>query len=117
MRTLQLAPVESVRRRPPQDPVAEAAAQLARKLGPREDAQVLVGFVEDALHEGLAAIDGVEAHFTDLLDLLRGGKISPAALVDLGDNAVVLEQLEALENVVRDLKRRLGQAAGKLRAR
>ena len=116
MRTLQLAPVESVRRRP-LDPVAEAAARLAHRLGPREDAQVLVGFVEDALREGLAAIDGVEAHFTDLLDLLRGGAIAPAALVDHGDNAMVLEQLETLENVVRELKRRLGQAAGKLRAR
>jgi hypothetical protein len=116
MRTLQLATPLSLPSKVDTDPVDEAAYRLARSLGVREDAQVLVSFIEDELREGLAAIDGVQAHFTDVLDGLRG-QLAPATLLEIGENAVVLEQLQALEDVVRQLKRRLGQAAAKLRER
>ena len=116
MRTLQLATPLSVPAKANPDPIDEAGRRLARALGVREDAQVLVTFIEDELREGLAAIDGVQAHFTDVLDGLRG-PFAPATLLEIGENAVVLEQLEALEDVVRQLKRRLGQAAAKMRER
>lgn len=99
---------------PRPDPVGEATARLEAALPPREDARVLVDFLGDELREGLAALDGVEAHFTDVLDALRSERLSPVALVEAAENAVVLEQLEALEGVVRQLRRRLSQAAGKL---
>jgi hypothetical protein len=113
MRTLQLATTMSVT---PLDPVDDAARRLARALGVKEDAKVLVSFIEDELREGLAALDGVQAHFTDVLDGLRG-PMAPATLLELGENAMVLEQLQALEETVRQLQRRLGQAAAKLRER
>jgi hypothetical protein len=99
------------------DPVAEATARLEAALPAREDAKVLVDFLSDELREGLAALDGVEAHFTDVLDALRAERLSPLALVEASENAVVLEQLEALCEVVRQLQRRLSQAAGKLAQR
>jgi hypothetical protein len=99
------------------DPVDEATARLEAALPAREDARVLVDFLGDELREGLAALDGVEAHFTDVLDALRAERLSPVALVEAAENAVVLEQLESLEGVVRQLRRRLSQAAGKLALR
>lgn len=99
------------------DPVTEATSNLEAALPAREDARVLVDFLGDALREGLAALDGVEAHFTDVLDALREERLSPVALVEASENFVVLEQLEALNEVVRQVQRRLSQAAGKLSQR
>jgi hypothetical protein len=112
MLKLQLA--EPAFSSPRADPVGEAAACLEAALPPREDAQVLVDFLTDELREGLAALDGVEAHFTDVLDALRAERLSPLALVEAAENVVVLDQLETLEGVVRQLRRRLSQAAGKI---
>lgn len=99
------------------DPVSEATARLEASLPAREDARVLVDFLGDELREGLAALDGVEAHFTDVLDALRADRLSPVRLVEAAENAVVLEQLETIEGVVRQLRKRLSQAAGKLSQR
>lgn len=114
---LKLQPAESSFLPPRPDPVSEAAARLEAALPPRADAQVLVDFLAEELREGLAALDGVEAHFTDVLDALRADRLSPLALVEAAENVVVLEQLQALEGVVRQLRRRLSQAAGKLTLR
>ncbi|MBX5480973.1 MAG: hypothetical protein IRZ16_03865 [Myxococcaceae bacterium] len=102
---------------PDHDPVRSAVQRLAALLPQREDASVLVDFLEDDLREGLAAIADVEAHFTDVLDLLRSDHIRPISLLDAGEDLRVLERLEYLMVVVSQLKRRLSQAAGKLRNR
>lgn len=114
---LKLQLVEPSFSRPQPDPVSEATARLEAALPAREDARVLVDFLGDELREGLAALGGIEAHFTDVLDALRADRLSPAALVEASENAVVLEQLEALGEVVRQLQRRLSQAAGKIALR
>jgi hypothetical protein len=97
------------------DPIHEAVQRLARRLPAREDSAVLVDFLEDDLREGLNAIGELEAHFTDVLDALRGKQLSPIALLDAADDLHALQRLEYLMVVVSQLRRRLSQAAGKLR--
>ncbi|NVI97877.1 hypothetical protein HV824_07045 [Myxococcus sp. AM009] len=94
------------------DPVRVAVEQLARSLPARTDAAVLVDLLEDDLREGLDALGEVEAHFTDLLDTLRTEALTPAALVDSGDDLRVLQQLDSLHDAVVRLRKRLSQAAG-----
>ncbi|MGQ0506659.1 MAG: hypothetical protein ACT4TC_15210 [Myxococcaceae bacterium] len=114
---LSLAMRNEVEAPRPQDVVREAVSRLESVLPRREDSQVLLDFVEDHLREGLAVIADVEAHFTDILDTLRGGRpLSPIALLETGDDARVLQQLEILHAVATQLKRRLSQAAGRIKA-
>jgi hypothetical protein len=93
------------------DPVRVAVERLARTLPARTDAAVLLDLLEDDLREGLDALGDVEAHFTDLLDTLRTGDLSPAALVEAGEDLRVLQRLDRLHHVVVQLRRRLSQAA------
>lgn len=99
------------------DPVREAVRRLAEVLPEREDASVLIDFLEDDLREGLAAVGDVEAHFTDVLDVLRAERLRPISLIDASEDYRVLERLEYLMVVVSQLRRRLSVAAGKLKAR
>ncbi|WP_426750886.1 hypothetical protein [Myxococcus sp. Y35] len=93
------------------DPVRVAMERLAHSLPARTDAEVLVDLLEDDLREGLGALGEVEAHFTDLLDTLRTEALTPATLVDTGDDLRVLQQLDALHDAVVRLRKRLSQAA------
>lgn len=93
------------------DPVRVAVERLARALPARTDAAVLLDLLEDDLREGLDALGDVEAHFTDLLDTLRTGDLSPVALVEAGEDLRVLHRLDRLHHVVVQLRRRLSQAA------
>ncbi|WP_044890061.1 hypothetical protein [Myxococcus hansupus] len=93
------------------DPVRVAVERLARSLPARTDAAVLVDLLEDDLREGLDALGDVEAHFTDLLDTLRTEALTPATLVDSGDDLRVLQQLDSLHDSVVRLRKRLSQAA------
>lgn len=98
-----------------QDPIREAADRLRAALPPREDSVVLVDFLEDDLREGLSAVADLEAHFTDVLDVLRSDRLSPIPLVEVADDLHMLQRLEYLHTVVSQLRRRLCAAAGKLR--
>lgn len=97
------------------DAVGEAVDRLEAALPKREDTVVLADFLEDDLREGLDAIAEVEAHFTDLLDTLRSDRLSPITLLEASDDYRVLNRLEYLMVVVAQMRRRLSQAAGKLR--
>ena len=97
------------------DAVGEAVDRLEAVLPPREDSKVLVDFLEDDLREGLEAIAEVDAHFTDLLDTLRSDRLSPITLLEAADDYRVLSRLEYLTVVVAQMRRRLSQAAGKLK--
>lgn len=109
----QALPAELFIPRP--DPIREAVRRLADALPAREDARVLTDFLEDDLREGLGALADVEAHFTDVLDALVRGSLTPVALLEASDDLRTLQRLEYLFNVVSQLRRRLSQAAGKLR--
>ncbi len=76
---------------------------------------MLLDFLEDDLREGLDAIADVEAHFTDVLDVLRNDAGSPIRLMEAAEDFRVLNRLEYLMVVVAQLRRRLSQAAGKMR--
>lgn len=97
------------------DAIADSVDRLERLLPEREDAAVLLDFLEDDLREGLDAVGEVEAHFTDVLDTLRSAKLSPATLLDAAEDFRVLNRLEYLTVVVSQLRKRLSQAAGQLR--
>ncbi|MBF5041457.1 hypothetical protein FGE12_03595 [Aggregicoccus sp. 17bor-14] len=104
----------SPHRRHAPDPLREAVQRLAAALPERADATVLLDLLEDDLREGLGALSDVEAHFTDVLDALRAPRLSPAALLEAGDELRALQRLEGLLTVVCQLRRRLSQAAGML---
>jgi hypothetical protein len=112
MGTLQLANFESS---PRKDAIREAVERVQAALPAREDMTVLLDFLEDDLREGIAAAADVEAHFTDVLDTLRGERLSPIRLLEAGDGYRVLQRLEYLMVVVDQLRRRLSKAAGALR--
>ncbi len=99
------------------DAIKESVDRLERFLPQREDSAVLLDFLEDDLREGLDAIGEVEAHFTDILDTLRGERPSPIRLIELAEDFRVLNRLEYLMVVVAQLRKRLSQAAGKIHSR
>lgn len=93
------------------DPVRVAVERLAHSLPARTDARVLVDLLEDDLREGLDALDDVGAHFTGLLDTLRTEELSPVTLLESGEDLRVLQRLDALHDIVVQLRKRLSQAA------
>ena len=97
------------------DAIKESVDRLEQFLPRREDSQVLLDFLEDDLREGLDAICEVESHFTDVLDTLRADRVSPISLVEAAEDFRVLNRLEYLMVVVAQLRKRLSQAAGKMR--
>ncbi|MFZ5471215.1 MAG: hypothetical protein ACOZIN_17470 [Myxococcota bacterium] len=99
------------------DAVKEAVDRLEQTLPSREDCAVLADFLEDDLREGLEALEEVDAHFHDILDALREERPSPIRLLEASDDFRVLRRLEYLMVVVSQLRRRLAQAAGKLKER
>jgi hypothetical protein len=97
------------------DSVGDAVQRLEEILPRREDSAVLLDFLEDDLREGLDAISEVDAHFTDILDMLRSDRLSPITLINASEDYRVLNRLEYLMVVVAQLRKRLSQAAGKLK--
>lgn len=97
------------------DAIRESVERLEQLLPAREDTAVLLDFLEDDLREGLSAVAEVEAHFTDVLDALRAERPSPIGLLEASEDYRVLNRLEYLMVVVAQLRKRLSQAAGKLR--
>ncbi len=96
------------------DAIRESVERLEAILPEREDSAVMLDFLEDDLREGLDAVAEVEAHFTDVLELLRTERPSPIRLLEAAEDLRVLNRLEYLMVVVAQLRRRLSQAAGKL---
>ena len=99
------------------DAIKESVNRLERFLPEREDSEVLLDFLEDDLREGLDAIGEVEAHFTDILDTLRSERPTPVRMIELAEDFRVLNRLEYLMVVVAQLRKRLSQAAGKIKNR
>ena len=97
------------------DPLRQAMEHLGHALPERADATVLLDFLEDDLREGLDALGDVEAHFTDVLESLQPDMLSPLALLDAGDDHLVLQRLDVLIDVVTRVRRRMSQAAGLMR--
>jgi len=117
MTTLALArrAAPATLRRVSADPIRQSMEHLGQRLPHRADATVLLDFLEDDLREGLDTLSEVESHFTELLAALRPEALSPLALVEAGDEALVLKRLALLEDVVMRLRRRMSQAAGMMR--
>ena len=97
------------------DAVGEAVNRLEAALPDRDDCAVLLDFLEDDLREGLTAVSEVEGHFTDILDTLRSDRLRPIALIEASEDFRVLRRLEYLMVVAAQLRKRLSQAAGKLK--
>jgi hypothetical protein len=107
--------VPATSRHASEDPLREAMENLARALPERADAAVLVDLLGDDLREGLDALGDVECHFADVLDAMLLPRPSPATLIGVSDEQLVLERLEVLVRVVTSTRRRLSQAAGMMR--
>lgn len=107
--------VPATSRHASEDPLREAMENLARALPERSDAAVLVDLLGDDLKEGLDALGDVECHFADVLDAMLLPRPSPATLIGVSDEQLVLERLEVLVRVVTSTRRRLSQAAGMMR--
>jgi hypothetical protein len=96
------------------DAIRDSVERLERFLPEREDSAVLLDFLEEDLREGLSAVGEIEAHFTDVLELLKTEKPSPIRLLEAADDLRVLNRIEYLMVVVTQLRRRLSQTAGKV---
>ena len=97
------------------DAVKQSVDRLESMLPRREDNAVLLDFLEDDLRESLDAVSDVEEHFSSLLQSLSSQPLSAPKLVDLADDRRVLQRLEYLIVVASQLRRRLTQAAGRLK--
>jgi hypothetical protein len=97
------------------DEIRRSVERLEQYMPDREDSAMLMDFLEDDLREGLDAIAEVEAHFTDILDALADDRPTPIRLLDAAEDFRVLNRIEYLMVVVAQLRRRLSQAAGKVR--
>lgn len=98
------------------DAIGQSVARLQTYLPTQETTDVLMDFLEDDLREGLAAVDAVESHFTDILDLLANEPLSAHALVQAADDLRAMSRLEHLVGLVARVRQRLNQAAGRLEA-
>ncbi len=98
------------------DAIKESVDRLERMLPQREDTAVLMDFLEDDLREGLDAIAQVESHFNDVVDAMRSDRVHPVSLLEVAEDFRVLNRLEYLMVVVTQMRKRLAQAAGKLRS-
>jgi hypothetical protein len=98
------------------DAIGDSVDRLERFLPEREDSSVLLDFLEDDLREGLDAVVEVEAHFTDILEVLRSDRPGPIRLIEAAEDFRVLNRLEYLMVVVAQLRRRLAQAAGAIQS-
>ncbi|HVG57487.1 MAG TPA: hypothetical protein VNA24_02975 [Hyalangium sp.] len=107
--------VPATSRHASEDPLREAMENLARALPERSDAAVLVDLLGDDLKEGLDALGDVECHFADVLDAMLLPRPSPATLIGVSDEQLVLERIEVLVRAVTSTRRRLSQAAGMMR--
>ena len=112
---LSLADAPSLQRLETVDAIRRSVERLEALLPEREDSAVLLDFLEDDLREGLEAVAELEDHFTGVLEALRSDRLSPVELLEAGEDFRVLNRLEYLTTVVTQLRRRLSQAAGKLR--
>ncbi len=99
------------------DEIGEAVDRLEQLLPARDENAAVLDFLEDDLREGLEAAAEVEAHFTEILEVLRSDEVSPRALVDAAEDFRVLNRLEYLMVVVAQLRRRMCQAAGRVEER
>ncbi len=97
------------------DAIRESVDRLERFLPDQEDSQVLLDFLEDDLREGLDAVAEVELHFTDIIETLREDRLTPIHLLEAAEDFRVLNRLEYLMVTVAQLRRRLAQAAGRVR--
>lgn len=107
---------ESLERLETVDEIGRCVDRLEALLPKREDSQVLVEFLEDDLREGMEAVSEVEDHFRQILETLDSRKLSPAALIEAGEDFRILNRLDYLHVVVGNLRKRLSQAAGRLRS-
>jgi hypothetical protein len=99
------------------DAIRDSVDRLEHLLPDREDSAVVLDFLEDDLREGMDAISEVETHFTDIIDALRAERVTPVSLLDAAEDFRVLNRIEYLMVVVSQIRRRLCQAAGKMRER
>ncbi|MBL9039717.1 MAG: hypothetical protein JNG84_14465 [Archangium sp.] len=97
------------------DAIADSVQRLERFLPQREDAAVMLDFLEDDLREGLDAVAELESHFNDILDAVGADKPKPIRLLEAADDYRVLNRLEYLTVIVSQLRKRLSQAAGVLK--
>lgn len=115
VRTESTESTESRERLEAVDEIGRCVDRLEALLPKREDTDVLLDFLEDDLREGFEAVNEVEAHFRQVLETLESRQLSPAALVEAGEDFRILNRLEYLHVVVTQLRKRLSMAAGKLR--
>jgi len=115
MVTTESTDTESLERLEAVDEIGRCVDRLEALLPKREDTDVLLDFLEDDLREGFEAVNEVEAHFRQVLETLDSRKLSPAALIEAGEDFRILNRLEYLHVVVTQLRKRLSMAAGKLR--
>jgi hypothetical protein len=96
--------------------VHNAGDALRRALASRSDGAVLTALVEDDLRSALGGLEALQAHLEDLVRTLLDEHPRPLALIEAADDAQAQAALATLEDSLTSLRRRLAQAAGRLRS-
>ena len=96
-----------------EDAIREAMVRLRTQLRRASDDPVRVELLEDDLREGLRTVEDVRGFFDDVLALLVNPDTRGRDLVDLADDAQVVNQLDYLVVLVNNLRRRLMQLANR----
>jgi hypothetical protein len=111
MSELSLAPDSSL-----EALVHTAGNALRRALATRGDGGVLTALVEDDLRSALGGLEALQAHLEELVRALLEERPRPLALIEAADDSQAQAALLSLEESLTSLRRRLAQAAGRLRS-
>jgi hypothetical protein len=96
--------------------VQSAGDALRRALASRGEGGVLTALVEDDLRSALGGLEALQAHLEELVRTLLEERPRPLALIEAADDARAQAALVSLEESLTSLRRRLAQAAGRLRS-
>jgi hypothetical protein len=97
------------------DGLGAAMRRLESRLPFDTDSQVLIDFLSDDLEQGLTEVMEVENHFTEIVEALSHESLSAVRLVELSENLQVLDRLDHLNQLAQQIRRRLSQAARKIK--
>jgi hypothetical protein len=97
------------------DGLGAAMRRLKSRLPLGTDSEVLIDLLSDDLEQGLTQVADVENHFSEIVEALSRESLSAVRLVELSENLQVLDRLEHLNQLAQQIRRRLSQAAGKIR--
>jgi hypothetical protein len=80
-------------------------------LAQLEHVENLLLFIDDDLRESALSMERIERYLVATLDMLEGDRLEPAHVEALAGNEEVLDQIDALNESLESLRRRVARLA------